>query len=85
MAALACFAGFLYWIHAEDVEGRTEASEALSGHVVEYHVRIDTALLHRLDRLEVKVDSNYVKTARQGVLLRALDTRTQLILEAVLD
>lgn len=80
---LTAFLAAIFWIQAGDAEAAQTGLQAVSLHE-SHHTTIDTAILNRLNRLEVKVDTNIAWLGREEALLKALDTRTELILETVL-
>lgn len=81
---LVPFALLLGYIESGDANASENSARNLRKHVEVYHTQVDTALLNRLSRLETKVDTFYVKQAENRVLLGALDTRTQIILQKIL-
>lgn len=83
LGAVALIGACILWVQAGDAQAEQKATRALTGHIQTQHVRLDTALLNRLSRLETKVDSNVVQNARNETMLRQLDRRTEIILRAV--
>lgn len=83
LGAVALVGACIVWVQEGDAQAVVTARRALTGHVLEAHTRMDTAVLNRLSRLEMKVDSNVVQNARNETMLRQLDRRTEIILRAV--